>query len=271
MATGLEARGNEPQYRRILNEFVDAVLSPLDGLKSPVIAEVGCGSGSLTRQLARRVARVAGARVVGVDPSPALLRIADEFARAEKDSGSLLPVLEWRVGTCESPNLVGADLIMVATVFSHLADPSTAITGLLSALKPGGTLAIFDQDYTTLISHGPQRFLELFPKVYRGNWRLRVEAGDVGRRLFSLLSSHPGVAKSSAHARAYSYSEHGRSAYLHSLLERGGTAAVQAGEMTQEELKEWVGVVAEVQMEGQWFAALTYVGAWAKKAEGSQM
>jgi len=126
-------------------------------------------------------------------------------------------------------------------------------------------LAIFDQDYSTLISSGSDAYNALFPRVCEANWRYRVTAGVVGRNLYSFLSSHPEVRKGDTVAKAFAFSEFGRSVYLANLLERAATVGVQVGLLGEQEKKEWDAEVKRVQDEGHWFAALTYIGVWTKK------
>src|SRR5688500_584170 len=60
----------------------EAYLDLLDIRPGARVLDVGCGSGVVTREIARRVGR--SGRVVGLDPSPALLTVARELA---KDAG----------------------------------------------------------------------------------------------------------------------------------------------------------------------------------------
>lgn len=132
-------------------------------------------------------------------------------------------------------------------------------------------MAIFDQDYSTLITSGSPSYNALAPKVVEANWRYRVTAGTVGRELFRLLASHTLSKKQSTVARAYAFSEHGKSGYLASLLDRAADVGVQVGTLTGDEVKEWRTEVDELQKAGKWFACLTYVGVYAKKKDDGKL
>jgi ubiquinone/menaquinone biosynthesis C-methylase UbiE len=56
----------------------DAYLGLLNISAGQRVLDVGCGSGAVTREIARRVGRAGLA--VGLDPSPALLAVARELA-----------------------------------------------------------------------------------------------------------------------------------------------------------------------------------------------
>src|SRR5512145_709695 len=73
LAAVLETRGADPQQQAMRRAFLADIAVP----PGASVLEVGCGTGVLTRMLAR----LPGAeRVVGVDPAPSLLAKAREFA-----------------------------------------------------------------------------------------------------------------------------------------------------------------------------------------------
>src|SRR5262249_59291902 len=57
----------------------DTYLGLLDISPGERVLDVGCGSGAVTRDIARRVGR--SGLAVGIDPSPALLAVARELVR----------------------------------------------------------------------------------------------------------------------------------------------------------------------------------------------
>ena len=96
------------------------------------IVDLGCGTGLITRELARR-----GHRVIGVDPSPAMIAVARSRPHGDR--------VRWVVGGAADVGTAGADLaIMTGHVAQFfLTDESwqTALTALHAALRPGGVLA----------------------------------------------------------------------------------------------------------------------------------
>ena len=85
----LEARGKSPDEVAARAEYLD-LLGLQPGQR---VLDVGCGSGVVTRDMARRVSP--SGRAVGVDPSAEFLTIACGLARAE----GLAEVTEFREGS----------------------------------------------------------------------------------------------------------------------------------------------------------------------------
>jgi SAM-dependent methyltransferase len=104
-------------------------------LRARSILDVGCGTGLITCKLAAR-----GHRMVGIDPSPAML----EQARRACSN------VDWRVGRVESIGRLGVDLaIMTGHVAQFfISDDSwmRALGGFHRAIRYGGTLAFETRD-----------------------------------------------------------------------------------------------------------------------------
>ncbi len=93
--------------------------------------DVGCGSGVFSRMLAE-----AGARVLGLDGSPAMV----EAARAASPAASA----RFEVGRVEDVGALEAryDGAICLSVIEYLPDPQRALAGIASRLKPGGRLVV---------------------------------------------------------------------------------------------------------------------------------
>lgn len=114
------------------------VLGGVDGLD---IVDLGCGTGYFCAWLARR-----GARVVGVDPTPAQLETA---RRMQQATGLEFPLLE-AVGEDVPLPDASFDLALSEYGASIWADPSRWIPEAARLLRPGGRL-IFLRN-STLVS-----------------------------------------------------------------------------------------------------------------------
>lgn len=104
-----------------------------DGL---VLADVGCGTGYVARELAQRARRV-----ILVDPSAAML----ESARAAL--GRDLPAeLEFRVGEIERLPLADGEVdgAFANLVLHHVSDLSATLAELGRVIRPGGSLVVSD-------------------------------------------------------------------------------------------------------------------------------
>jgi SAM-dependent methyltransferase len=96
------------------------------------IVDLGCGTGLITRDLARR-----GYRVLGVDPAPGMIAVARRRPDGDR--------VEWVVGTAAQIGTPDADLAImsghVAQFFLTDGDWDQALRHLHRALRPGGLLA----------------------------------------------------------------------------------------------------------------------------------
>jgi len=98
------------------------------------VLDVGCGGGILAEAMAR-----AGARVLGIDLSQAVLDVADLHALAEKVS------VEYRAASAEelAAERPGAfDLVTCTEMLEHVPDPAAAIAALATLVKPGGDVIV---------------------------------------------------------------------------------------------------------------------------------
>jgi len=93
------------------------------------ILDLGCGTGRFSTPLRQAFS----CRVIGVEPSAAMLKVA----RVKED-------IVWLQGQAENlPFSDGAlDLVFMSQVFHHLVDSRTALREIRRVLKPGGFLAI---------------------------------------------------------------------------------------------------------------------------------
>src|SRR4030095_1738221 len=106
------------------------------------VLDVGCGSGAVTREIARRV----GSRGLagGVDPRPALLAVAGKLAQ-EAGLGDRVEFREGNALRLPFPDR-SFDAVVCVTVLSHVPGGEAAIPELVRILRSGGRLGVFDLD-----------------------------------------------------------------------------------------------------------------------------
>jgi ubiquinone/menaquinone biosynthesis C-methylase UbiE len=143
------------------------------------LLDVGCGAGSITLDLAERVAP---GRVVAVDTSREALDLAEQLAR---DRG--VTTIEFRVGDALALDLPdgSVDVIHAHQVLQHVTDPVAALREMRRVCRPGGVVAARDADYSAMVWWPPEPALDCWRQLYR---RVAEDGGgqpDAGRRLLS--------------------------------------------------------------------------------------
>ncbi|MGY1984661.1 methyltransferase domain-containing protein [Blastococcus sp. SYSU DS0669] len=142
------------------------------------LLDVGCGPGTITVDLA---ARVAPGRVLGLDLS------ADPLDEARTAADRAGVEVAFAVGDVYALDLPDAsfDVVHAHQVLQHLTDPVAALREMARVCRPGGLVAVRDVDYAATTwfpaDEGLDRWLALYQQVARRN---RAEP-DAGRRLLA--------------------------------------------------------------------------------------
>ncbi|WP_409182217.1 class I SAM-dependent methyltransferase [Amycolatopsis sp. VS8301801F10] len=142
------------------------------------VLDVGCGPGTITVDLARRVAP---GEVVGIDVSEAVLEQARAHARREGVSN----VRFERADITTAPALGRFDIVHAHQVLLHLTDPVAALRHLLTLAKPGGVVAARDTDYAAAFWWPADSRLDRWQEVYRAVAHGNGTEPDAGRRLLA--------------------------------------------------------------------------------------
>lgn len=132
------------------------------------VLDVGCGPGSITLDLARRVG-TAG-RVVGIEVVDEPLEAARGAALEAGDTQT-----DFLLGDVYSLDFADGefDVVHAHQVLQHLSDPVAALREMRRVTKPGGLVAVRDVDYGTCV-WSPQlpeldHWLAVYDKVARSN------------------------------------------------------------------------------------------------------
>lgn len=127
----LEDRASAPSYRAMFRGLIDA-MAPQPG---ETILDIGCGAGSLDRQLARLVPN----KIVAIDPNTFLQSEAAALAASE----GLTDRIEFRPGNAEALPFPDASFgcVFSVTVFEE-CDADKALAEAIRVTKPGGRVAI---------------------------------------------------------------------------------------------------------------------------------
>ncbi|QZY29564.1 class I SAM-dependent methyltransferase [Nocardioides coralli] len=123
----------DPTCRAAWRELLLEALPPAPAR----VADLGCGTGTLSRLLAEE-----GYTVTGVDFSPEMVR------RARAKAGSLA---EFVVGDAASPPLEPAahDVVLSRHVLWAMPSPAAALARWIDLLAPGGRLVLVEGSWST--------------------------------------------------------------------------------------------------------------------------
>ena len=201
------------------------------------VLDVGCGPGTITADIA---GRVAPGRVLGIDASPDAI----VAARAELDALGHTDT-EVRVDDVYALAIEDAsfDVVHAHQVLQHLTDPVAALREMRRVCRPGGVVAARDGIYRAM-SWFPadpllDRWLELYCEVAEGNGG----DPDAGSRLLAWARA-AGCDHVETSASAWCFATPGERAWWGGLWadrttgSRFGEQALERGLASQDELVE---------------------------------
>ena len=141
------------------------------------LLDVGCGPGTITIDLARRVAP---GEVHGIDPSTGVIETAIQNA-ADADCANV----RFARGDVYSLDADDAtyDVVHAHQVLQHLGDPIAALREARRVLRPGGVLAVRDSDYGAFFWSPPDPRLDRWLQLYHHVTQRNGAQADAGRWL----------------------------------------------------------------------------------------
>lgn len=142
LVTRLEGRARDAVFAGLFEKYAGRL--PL--ADAAHVLEVGCGTGATLRMLARRPEFAGLAR--GVDHSAHFIAAAKRFAEAE-GAGRRVAFERGDAHRLDLPD-AAFDVVLAHTLLSHVADPARVLREMARVVRPGGTVAIFDGDYSSL-------------------------------------------------------------------------------------------------------------------------
>ncbi|GAA0919097.1 methyltransferase domain-containing protein [Pseudonocardia zijingensis] len=212
LADVLETRGADAQQQRMRDAFLADVGFPAGAR----VLDVGCGTGVLTRRLARRPGV---ASVVGVDVAPSLLERARSLCSA-------LPGVVFEDGDATALPFDDAsfDVLVLDSTLSHVPDAERAVAEAARVLRPNGVLAVFDGDYaTTTVALGEHDPLQTCVEAMVNG---SVTDRWLMRRLPAIVR---GCGFDVTRYASHGYVETDEAEYLLTVIDRGADALGSAG------------------------------------------
>lgn len=139
------------------------------------LLDVGCGPGTLTADLATRVAP---GRVVAIDRSESVVaeaRTATATTRNVEVAVGDVYQLEFSAGTF--------DVVHAHQVLQHLREPVAALREMKRVCRAGGIVAVRDADYGAMTWWPDDPGLDAWMDLYQRVARAAGTESDAGRRL----------------------------------------------------------------------------------------
>ena len=164
------------------------------------VLDVGCGPGTITVDLAERVAP---GRVVGIDTSREVLLKAGELAAARGVTTTLFEqadVFDLPYGDASF------DVVHAHQVLQHLDDPVAALREMRRVLRPGGVLAVRDVDYGGMRWAPRLPGLDEWQDLYQQVARRNGGEPDAGPRLLGWVRA-AGFTDTTATASTWCYAD----------------------------------------------------------------
>jgi SAM-dependent methyltransferase len=220
------------------------------------LLDIGCGPGTLTADLAERVAP---GPVTAVDHAEGIL----PAARAEAAARGLTGV---RFATADAHALEFADdsfdVVHAHQVLQHLADPVRALTEMRRVCRPGGVVAVRDADYAAMTWYPQPPELDEWLALYRRVARANGGEPDAGRRI-AAWAGEAGFTGVTASASVWCFATPEERAWWSGLWAERTTdseyarIAVDGGHATTGDLERIAGAWREWdRAPGAWFAVL---------------
>ena len=225
------------------------------------VADLGCGVGTVTRDLARLVGPTG--RVVGIDLS------SDQLALARRRLAGIdvaeVSFVEASATDTELPE-ASFDLVYCRFLLLHLVQPHEALGEMHRLLRPRGILVCEDADLTSAGSEPPSA-LDLFAELFGRLGPTRKVDYTLGRRLYHLVRDAGFVSPQITYSQP-AFASGNRKRLLELSVAEAGDAFVQAGLITREALDAELATMRRLAEDESVLALMPRMAqVWARKAE----
>jgi ubiquinone/menaquinone biosynthesis C-methylase UbiE len=143
------------------------------------LLDVGCGPGTLTIDLAKRVNP---GHVIGIDLSASVIAEATDAAIAADVTNVTFVTGDFRSAGFEPSSF---DVVHAHQVLQHLSDPVGALALWRGLVRPDGVVAARDADYSAMTWAPPSAHLDRWRDIYLAVTRRNGAEANAGRWLLS--------------------------------------------------------------------------------------
>jgi ubiquinone/menaquinone biosynthesis C-methylase UbiE len=251
IADRLEARAQMPSFLTVR----EAYFKEIDFKEFDTVLELGCGTGVVTRAIARRPDFKG--EIKGSDLSSALIKKAQELASAE----GLDDIEFFQADAQGSDRHEGAfDLVLAHTVLSHVEDPKALLAEAARLTRPGGLIVVHDGDYASMTfdTGAPE-----YDRVLPGKYLDAIVANRfVMRELPRLLSRAELKLEKSFGSVVV---EAGQGEYFPTTIDSYGPIAMASGAVTKEQVEGWQKSCRAALMANAFFGSCNFLTYFVRK------
>ena len=251
----LELRGRHPQQAAIRRAYLDS-LGSLAGLRA---LDVGCGTGVVARDIARRVGP--GGSVTGVDPAHGLIDTAERIRSEQALDNAAFSVEDGRALSFADASF---DLTAAVTVLCHVPERAAVLREMVRVTRPGGTVLVFDGEYAANQIQHPDP--DATGRVIAGWHQGAIDDPYLMRRIVPFVQSAGLVVE---RIDGYLHVEAGQVDEATSFIWRWGQYAVRqalaVGTVDEATAFQWTEQLRDLNQRSELYGSVTYVGVVARK------
>jgi ubiquinone/menaquinone biosynthesis C-methylase UbiE len=217
------------------------------------VLDIGCGSGVVTRAIAKRVAP--DGRAVGADSSAALLAIAREHAARTQ----FAPLIEFREADCRKLPFADAsfDVCLAVTVLAHVPGAERALAEMVRVTRRGGRVGVFDFDGEGLLIGHPDRHLTR--RIIAAHCDQRAVNGHLIREIPAIFEE---LGLERVQIRGFMPLERKAESFYADLARRAGQGAVETGAITEGERTKWLAELEATVSSGRFIGGRLHLFVW---------
>ncbi len=245
VADRLEYRGTYPAFVEMRERYFDRLR--LDQCRN--VLDMGCGTGVVTRALAKKLPRKA--KLTGTDFSAELIKIALRLAEEEGLSERISFEVSDSGNTGNQENKY--DLVVLHTLISHVSDPAQVVKEAARVTAAGGHVVVFDGDYASITFGAGDP--ELNERALQGLLKTVVAQPRAMRQFPELL---PGSGLELEEFLPEVLGEVGKADFFESMLDNYIPSMVAAGHLDEDSARRWSATHHAPSVAGTFFGSCNF-------------
>lgn len=180
---GIEGHERLRILARVMHSSTSALFDRVGISPGMHCLDIGCGSGDVAFELAKRVGP--SGKVVGADIDPIKLGLAGEEAKKLSVDNVEFHSIDIR----EQSHKPEFDIVYARFLLTHLSDPAHAVACFFRLLKPNGLVVVEDIDFSGHFVYPASKAFDRYHELYCTTVLKRGGDPNIGPRLPLLLKS----------------------------------------------------------------------------------